>query len=386
MHTLNRRQLLALGAVLLTPVVRVLAIDNSNTSPLYVSAATTNENTYFLMGFRHDGGRMQPVFKLQLPERGHHIAINAQRGFLVSVARRPGTSLVLVDLATGQLIRELQVPADRHLYGHGVFSNDGSLFYTTENAFDDTTESSGRLVVWAVQGAGSELTLQRLQEFPSGGIGPHELILMPDGNTLAIANGGIRTHPSHDRDILNLDSMRPSLAYVDRHSGKLLEQRFLPEQFHQSSIRHLDVSTDGAVVLGMQFEGDAFTNAPLVATHARGQQLQLLMAPEEIQSQLKQYVGAIRFDTSGRYAAASCPRGNQLTIWDTHTGTLLKVVRARDNCGVQATDKGFVFSSGVGKLAELDLATGEISEFEGAEKLALLWDNHLVVADTGNSA
>jgi hypothetical protein len=27
--------------------------------------------------------------------------------------------------------------------------------------------------------------------------------------------------------------MQPSLAYVDRHTGRLLEQHFLPAEFHQ---------------------------------------------------------------------------------------------------------------------------------------------------------
>ncbi len=40
---------------------------------------------------------------------------------------------------------------------------------------------------------------------------------------------------------------------------------------------------------------------------------------------------------------------------------------------------------GVGRIAELDLASGDISEFDGAEALALLWDNHMAVAGSGIS-
>ncbi len=380
---INRRHVLALGALLLSPAARVLAVSgDAEAAPLYLSAASTREDQHFLVGFRHDGTALQQGFQLQLPERGHHVAVNQQRGILVSIARRPGTTLVLADATTGEFIRELTTPADRHLYGHGVFSADGNWFYTTENAFDDDSDNSGRLVSWRVTGTGRDASLERVHDRPGYGVGPHELLLMPDGDTLVIANGGIRTHPSHDRDILNLDTMQPSLAYVDRHSGVLLEQQFLPEEFHQSSIRHLDVNAAGTVVLGMQFEGEAFMTVPLVATHRRGEPLQLLLAPPEVQPQLNQYVGAIRFAADGRHVAASCPRGNQLTIWDADSGQLLHALRARDNCGVIASRSGFVYSTGLGKVAELDVASGQITEFDGADALSLLWDNHLCAGAT----
>lgn len=377
MLPVSRRNFLALSAVLLSPAARVMAVDNAASGPLYLSAASTRDDQHFLTGFRHNGDALEQAFQLQLPERGHHIAVNQQRGFMVSIARRPGTSLVLAEMSTGKLIQEIRVPADRHLYGHGVFSSDGNWFYTTENAFDDTSDNSGRLVVWSVAGEGSTVSLQRVNDFSSGGVGPHELVLMPDGDTLAIANGGIRTHPLHDRDILNLDTMQPSLTYVNRHTGAVLEQQTLPAEFHQASIRHLDVNANGRVVIGMQFEGEAFLSVPLVGVHERGQHLQLLLAPPEVQAQLLQYVGAIRFAADGRHFAATCPHGNQFTVWDSESATFVQTARARDNCGVIATDSGFLYSTGLGKVAELELASGTITELDGAQALSLLWDNHL---------
>src|SRR5690606_30904222 len=112
----------------------------------------------------------------------------------------------------------------------------------------------------------------RIGEHPSYGVGPHELLLHPDGETLVIANGGIRTHPSHDRDNLNVDTMQPSLAYVDRNTGALLEQHYMPADFHQSGIRHMDVNAEGLVVFVMQFEGEPFMEVPLIGTHRRGEE------------------------------------------------------------------------------------------------------------------
>ena len=44
---------------------------------------------------------------------------------------------------------------------------------------------------------------------------PHEAILLADGKTLAVANGGIETHIETGREKLNLDFMQPSLALVE---------------------------------------------------------------------------------------------------------------------------------------------------------------------------
>src|SRR5688572_12205289 len=95
MPTLHRRHFLALSALLLNQPARLLAVSGSSKQALLLSAASTKDDQHFMLGFRHDGVALQTVFQQPLPERGHHIAVNRQRGFFVSVARRPGTTLVL---------------------------------------------------------------------------------------------------------------------------------------------------------------------------------------------------------------------------------------------------------------------------------------------------
>ena len=375
MQALNRRQVLGLGALLCAPGTAVLA---DRQQPLLISAASDNEDRHWVVGMRIGDAAIDTVFKYQLPERAHHIAINAEYGFYIVIARRPGTWMMLGDLATGNLHTELRVPANRHLFGHGVFSAQHDLFYTTESDFENMSGDSGLVVEWRVSGTGSSATLERLREFPSFGVGPHELLLHPDGETLIVANGGIRTHPAHDRDNLNVDTMQPSLAYIDRRSGALLEQHYMPAEFHQSGIRHLDVNADGLVALAMQFEGEPFVDAPLLATHRRGEALRLLRAAPEVQPQLKQYIGALRYDTGGRFFAASAPKGNLITFWDAEAGSLLHTTRARDGCGVCAVTNGFVFSTGsTGRIAHIDLVTNTVVDFESDTPERLFWDNHM---------
>jgi hypothetical protein len=378
MTALNRRQVLGLGALLCAPMQAVFAA--ANRQPLLISAASDGDDKHWVIGLRANAaGGLDTAFKHQLPERAHHIALNVERGFYVVLARRPGTWMMLGDLATGALHTEIRVPADRHLFGHGVFASD-DLFYTTESDFEDMTGDSGRVTEWQVTGEGATAKLERVREFPSYGVGPHELLLHPDGDTLIIANGGIRTYPTHDRDNLNVDTMQPSLAYIDRNSGALLEQHYMPDEFHQSGIRHLDVNADGLVALAMQFEGEPFMDVPLLATHRRGEELRLLKAAPELQPQMMQYVGALRFDAGGRFFAASCPKGNMITFWDAAAGTLLHSTRARDGCGVCAVQDGFVFSTGTGRIAHIDLAANAVTDYETAAEAAhVFWDNHMSV-------
>jgi hypothetical protein len=78
----------------------------------------------------------------------------------------------------------LHAGPDRHFYGHAAFSRDGRVLFTSENDIP-----RGRGVV-AVRDADD---LRVLAEIPSFGVGPHELVALPDGHTLAIANGGLFT-------------------------------------------------------------------------------------------------------------------------------------------------------------------------------------------------
>ena len=135
------------------------------------------------------------VFATALPARGHDVALNARRREVAVFARRPGNWFTVIDSGTGIPRHTIHAPEGRHFYGHGVFSGDGRFLYATENNMasgDGSSASMPRLTAIA-----------RIGEFASGGIGPHDLVLMPDGRSLAVANGGLRTHPDTGRETLN---------------------------------------------------------------------------------------------------------------------------------------------------------------------------------------
>ncbi len=313
-------------------------------------------------------------FQVALPARAHDVVFHPQEPWVIVTARRPGYYLLLVNYITGKVISEIH-PADGfHFYGHTVFSADGKTLFTTEN---EIATGQGKIIARSLS-APSSITAQ----FDSFGIGPHQLKLMPDQETLVVANGGILTDPAHERKKLNIATMEPSLAYINSQTGQLIEQVKLPPEYHKLSIRHLDVNADGLVAFGMQYQGEVFDDVPLVATHhyQQGQTIHLHHAPAVVNRKMKQYTGSVCFDRSGRYAMISCPRGNLVTLWDMETQQFIKEVRCKDGCGVASTQAGeFLISSGFGKIYRHDMISGTTTPLAMSLSGPMAWDNHMTV-------
>src|SRR5690606_30651459 len=131
----------------------------------------------FLAARRH-GGRHEAVLLdahgrdlavRQLPGRGHSFAIDAARARAVAFGRQPGFFALAFSLHDGTQLGSLPLPQNRHFSGHGVFWADGTRLFATENDFDQ-----GRGVI-GIYDARPGAQWQRLGEFDTGGIGPHEM-------------------------------------------------------------------------------------------------------------------------------------------------------------------------------------------------------------------
>ena len=271
--------------------------------PLFVSCGADRSGGYVVAGMDPDGAVR---FERPLPARGHGVAVHPSHSQCVVFARRPGAFAAVLDTATGELRHWIDAVPDRRFYGHGVFSADGSRLFATENDY-----AAGRGVLGVYDAADG---YRRVGELPSHGVGSHDLRLMPDGRTLAVANGGIRTHPDQPRAKLDIPAMAPNLTYLDADSGRVVEAVRLTPALHKLSIRHLDVNRNGDVAVAMQYEGDRRDRVPLVGLHRRGGALRLLHAPAPIERRLRHYTGSVAFDSSGAFLAVSSPRGHLVTL------------------------------------------------------------------------
>lgn len=334
---------------------------------LYIACRVDEDGRFLTTGFRADGERL---FDLPLPGRGHDLALRPDGPECVVFARRPGTFAVVIDVDRGVVLRRIDAAPGRHFYGHGTFTPDGRHLLSSENDY-----GSGQGMV-GVRDATDDY--RQIGELPAHGIGPHEVVLMPDGRTLAVANGGVRTHPSHDRAKLNLDSMQPSLTYVEIASGREEGAVQPPADMHQLGVRHAAVNARSLVAVAMQYEGSKRDRVPLVGLHD-GSSLRLLEAPEEIQRRMRHYTGAIAFDQSGELLAVSSPRGNLFTFWDAAAGRLIDHVTVADGCGLCAAEApgAFIVTGGNGEVIRIEprSGTGQSLKISGTHQTP--WDNHI---------
>lgn len=221
--------------------------------------------------------------------------------------------------------------------------------------------SEGRIGLWRFP------EFQRIGEWASGGIGPHDVKRLPDGR-LVVANGGIQTDPQ-DRSKLNIATMRPNLTVL-ADEGEIAAQADLPPELAQNSIRHLAVNAQCKVAFAMQWEGDPSEAVPLLGLWVPGQPI-VLCPPDPAEAfWMKGYAGSIAMTAQGQIAVTS-PRGGLVMIHD-NAGTHLATHARADICGFAAEDGGFLASDGSGALWFCDVAGLAPLRGEGP-----LWDNHL---------
>ena len=318
-------------------------------APALLAAAREGDGGHALFGLAATGAIL---FRAPLPDRGHAAAAHPARAEAVAFARRPGTFALVLDCAAGAVRHRLHAPAGRHFYGHGAFLDGGRVLATTENAFET---GEGRIGFWDA-GDG----YRRIGETPSGGIGPHEVVRLP-GDVLAVANGGIRTHPARGREKLNLDTMRPNLAYLA--DGAVRERVELADP--KLSIRHLAARPDGTVAMGLQSEhADERAEVPLFAVHRRGGAAEAhgaALAPS-----FRGYVGSVAWSGDGTRLALTGPRGGRAALWD---GARTAILHRADVSGVAPAGRGLAFTDGFGGVR---LDGGAVVRHPVA------WDNHLV--------
>ncbi|MEX0693131.1 MAG: DUF1513 domain-containing protein [Rhodospirillales bacterium] len=315
--------------------------------------------------------RLDIVWDLPLPARGHATMIRPGGDEALVVARRPGSYAVVFDIADGLSRHTLTPQSGRHFYGHGVYSADGRTLWMTENSFE-----SGDGVIGVYDAANGYAPTAA---FPSGGIGPHQLALLEDGRTLVVANGGIRTHPDSGRTKLNLETMQPSLCYINTATGRMFEQVCFDDPArHMLSIRHLAVMADGTVAFACQDQADNGEQMPLVFTHrmGSGQPFQTLPMPGSVLGQMAGYCGSVTYDPAGAVLAVSSPRGGQVAFWQMPEGRWLDSFAIPDGCGVaEAGDHpGFVLSNGEGLLVETTQGSTPLHQQRHPFRK---WDNHL---------
>ena len=292
---------------------------------------------------------------LALPARGHDIAWHPSGdGSAVVAARRPGDFLVRWHVATGTELARFETDDESRFEGHLAFRPDGRVLYATET---DLITGDGRIGVF------DALSLERLDAWPCGGIGPHAVEWMADGR-LAVAVGGILTLPETGRVKRNLSSMDPALAFLDPADGRLLSRHRPPDAF--MSVRHIAQDAHGKIAVSMQNEGPS--GRPLLAL-LDGDRLRYGEGDSGLIERCGDYAGDV-IATGGGFAV-SCTRTGVTAIWDGR-GKPEAVFDTPRVCAMTGDRDRLVVTGDGGGLWQL--AAGK--RCEGHWQLPVALDNH----------
>jgi len=345
------------------PKSHTLAAQQDN---LIITACRRADGGFSFLVLTPDG---KVVRSVPLSGRGHDVALYPETGAVVAFARRPGRFALSFSLNNAADPVVFAPPSDRHFYGHGTFSRDGRLLYATENDFDNARGVVGIYDATA--------KFARVGEFESYGIGPHDMLLLRDGKTLVVANGGIETHPESGRAKLNIDRMEPSLCFINTSSGALVTRHMLSPDHRQLSIRHLTADRNDTVWFGGQWQGESTLSPGLVGSAGRDRPLRLLEDVHGTSPQLSGYIGSVSLSDNGRWLAASAPRAAKVIYFDTKKPGVWRHTDIKDASGVTSIEEGrFLVSSGKGELRTTALP----SEFEMTQSVeGIAFDNHVRV-------
>lgn len=236
----------------------------------------------------------------------HAITIDPNDPTKAAVFEKKGPGACCVDLAAGRVIRPLRSPAERHFYGHGAYSADGSLVYATESYLND--EHRGALVVRDAK------TFEEVGTVPTFGTAPHDCLLLDDGTTMVVTNGG---------GPLKGGAM-PSITYVDLKTETLLEEvRLKAPRFNTG---HLAVSSRGDLAVvsaprdGLPGKGPGLG---AVSLKPQGLSIDTMRKPKKVADRMKGETLSVLIHEPDDRVFATHPAGDMVTVWSMSERKLL---------------------------------------------------------------
>lgn len=332
-----QRRMFAQGALLWAAVGAMpsTAQATARRGPRFVAAWDGEGGEHHLGVLAAEAAALRVVTSIALPTRAHGLLVEPG-GSVLAAARRPGDWVLRWAPASGAAQWFWSEPDRRHT-GHLLREPGGRWLYSAET---DVETGQGLIAVRDAR------TFERLAEWPTHGIDPHQFILDADGSLL-VANGGVPTRPESGRAKLTLERMDPSLVRLDASTGALLGQWRLADS--RLSIRHLVRDTMGLVGIALQAEHDdaqVKAAAPVLAVFD-GARLRALDAPLSLAG----YGGDIAATASG--FRVSAPRAGGVARW-TRDGQWAGFTPLAEACSLASAANGGVWVGGRAQAAECD--------------------------------
>jgi hypothetical protein len=295
-----------------------------------------------------DGGALigaGHVEAFPLPGRAHALT-RLPSGNVVIVARRPGDYAAIVDPALPDKMRQVFHPVSGHRFaGHAAVHPDGTMLATSEI---DAETGDGIVVIRDARTGTAPVKL-------CGGYRTARSSVRSRRARLVVAVGGIARAADIKGPALNIGNIESAIVELDSRSGAVLKEHRLARDLRSLSLRHMALAPDGETILfGMQ-DQDRSQLRPLMGRLRIGGDVDLLPLPDEDAGTLRSYIGSVTIEASGRYVAATSPKGGMIGLWSTASGRWLGGFALADACGLAADAEAGCFwaTSGLGDVVQL---------------------------------
>lgn len=249
---------------------------------------------------------------------GHGVAVDPKDAGRAAVFEKRGPGGALVDLRAAKRLAVFSPTRGRHFYGHAVFVKDGAELLVVE------TDLATRMGVITVRDG---KTFRAVAEFPSFGHAPHDCLLLDDGNTLVLTNGG---------GALGGDEA-PSVVYVDVATQSLKEKVAFGDP--KINAGHVAVSPRGDFVVCSAPRDGLGENAVGGITLRRGKR-----KPERMRTPKALFEGLLGESLStlihDDVAGVTTPKGNVVSFWDLDRQKLVHQLPIDNPRGLAVTRDG----------------------------------------------
>lgn len=267
---------------------------------------------------------------------GHGVSVDPNDPSRAVVFEKRGPGGALVDLREAVRLAKIPPTAGRAFYGHATYVNGGADLLVVES---DVATRRGIVTVRDVR------TFAVVAEFPSFGHSPHDCLLLDDGTTIVLTNGGGA-----------LEGEPPSVVFIDVATQALKEKVAFGDP--KINAGHVAVSSKGDFVVCSAPRDGLGVDALGGVTLRRGKR-----KPERMRSPKAVFDTLVGESLSacvrGSVAGVTTPRGNMVTFWDLDRQKLVFRLDIDGPRGLGLTSDGRHWVVAHGKAARVSLFDAE---------------------------
>lgn len=254
---------------------------------------TEGSSHFFLDLLDLDRGALERIPVTFLP---HGVAQDPSRLERTALFEKKGAGGAIVDVDTLTFTAPITASPGCRFYGHGAFSVDGARLFVVEAELE--TER-GRVSVR--DGA----SLEVIGDLPTHGTAPHDCVLVDEGRTLVVTNGG-GVRGTTDT---------PSVTFVDLATGALKERLGIASA--EINAGHIAMGAGGAIaVSSAPRAGLSEVSSPggVSLRASATERLSTMRKPADVVRRMLGESLSVALHPRG-IAAVTNPRGDLLTYW-----------------------------------------------------------------------